>query len=470
MTKYQGKDNSNTQNNANDTDGSLPDRPRAVLDVPFDGRVPWSQHITMSIQNVFAITGMFLFPAILGIALHLPPQRLAELYGATFVVTGLGTILQAVMGLKLPIVLGPWAATLAALIEGGKVSGLGTAFGSLFVAAVIWAILSLPIRGLSVVGFVGRAFRDPIMYGGITIMAMTALTSVTVVNWIGTPFQRGFGAANWVGGAVAIIVTFLVIVFTKGFLRSAAMICGIIIGTLAYQMFVPIKFTGVSKSAWIVIPRIFAFGFSVSWLLVILFLIVILASVASSLALYNLAAQWADETLQGRRMAWGIFGQSLTSIVAAIFGTFTTTVYPDNLGIVRTSRIGSRWITFTTGIILVCGGFVLKFDEIFVSIPSNVIAAAAVVLFGVIAMSGVEVLGRVKWDQLNYLVLGVPLMLSLGGLFVAPATMVHYPLLAREIITDPFLTGPVLLIVLHLVINKVVRPMTSGELTGKIDG
>ena len=39
---------------------------KSVLDVPFDGRVPLTQHSLMSVQNIFAMTGMFLFPAILG--------------------------------------------------------------------------------------------------------------------------------------------------------------------------------------------------------------------------------------------------------------------------------------------------------------------------------------------------------------------------------------------------------------------
>lgn len=99
------------------------------------------------------------------------------------------------------------------------------------------------------------------------------------------------------------------------------------------------------------------------------------------------------------------------------------------------------------------------------SIPRNVIAAAAIVLFGVIAMSSVDTFIRVQWDQLNHLVLGVPIMLSLGGLFVAPATMAHYPLLAREITVDPVFTGPVLLVTLHVLVNEVVRPrMRQAEL------
>lgn len=436
---------------------------KSVLDVPFDGRVPLTQHSLMSVQNIFAMTGMFLFPAILGATLHLPTEKIAELYGATFVVSGLGTLLQAMLGLKLPIVLGPWAAVLAGLIISGEINGLKAAFGSLFVATLIWAVLSLPIRGISFIGFVGRIFREPMLYGGVNLMLMIALTSTTVVNWIGTPVQPGFGAANWIGGGVAILVTFAILLVGKGFLRSAAMFSGIIVGALAYSIFTPINFTRVSQASWIVAPKLFPFGFSVNWVLVLLFFILILSSIAWTLSLYNVAAEWSDETLSGQRMAWGIFGQSIAAIVASILGTFTLVAYPDNLGIVRTSKVGSRYITATTGVLLIIGGFILKFDEIFVSIPSNVIAAAAVVLFGVIAMSGIDTLTRVKWDQLNYLVLGVPIMLALGGLFVAPTTIAHYPLLAREIIINPFLTGPVLLIVLHLIVNKVVRPLMQGS-------
>jgi xanthine/uracil permease len=157
-------------------------------------------------------------------------------------------------------------------------------------------------------------------------------------------------------------------------------------------------------------------------------------------------------------MAWGIFGQSIATAVGAVLGTFSSTVYPDNLAIVRTSRIGSRWVTFWAGAILLVGGFVAKFDAIFVSIPSNVIAAAAVVLFGVIASSGIEALTRVRWDELNFLVFGPPFLLSIGGLFITEPTLNSFPLIIRQILPQPLFTGPVLLFVLYLVVDKLIRP------------
>jgi xanthine/uracil permease len=429
-----------------------------ALKVGFDERVPPLQQGVMTLQNVFAITGMFLFPAVLGTSLHLAPSTVAELYGATFIVTGIGTVINSVFGLRLPVVLGPWAPMLTGLIAAAKIAGLGAAFGSFFVASLIWVVLSIPFPGFSVASYLGRLFRDPILYGGVILILMTSLTDVTVVNWIGTPGTADFGKASWIGGAVALVVTFALLALVRGPVRSVAMLCGIAAGVIVYAFLGPVSFARVGKSPWLYNFHAFPFGFSVSAILVVLFFLLLMTSVSNSLALYNVTGEWSGVELGGRRMAWGILGQSVTAVAAAALGTFSSTTYPSNLAIVRASRIGSRWVTATTGAVLIVGGSILKFDAIFVSIPSTVIAASAIILFGVLAMSAIESLSRVSWDQLNFLVLGPAFMISIGGIFVTDATLAQFPLIVREIISQPLLDGPVLLVLAHLLINHVVRP------------
>jgi xanthine/uracil permease len=443
--------------------------PAPALKVGFDDRVPLLQMSVMTVQNIFAVTGMFLFPAVLGSSLHLPASTVAELYGATFIVTGVGTVINSAFGLRFPVVLGPWAPMLSGLVGAAKVAGLGAAFGSMFVASLIWIVLSVPYPGFSVVSHMGRLFRAPILYGGVVLILMTSLTNVTVVNWLGMPGTHGFGKASWIGGAVALLVTFAILVFVRGSLRSVAMLCGIAAGVIVYAFIGSLSFAKVGKSPWLFDFHLFPFGFSVSPLLVVLFFLLLMTSVSNSLALYNVTAEWSGAELRGRRMAWGILGQSVTAAVAALLGSFSSTTYPSNLAIVRASRVGSRWITVTTGIVMIVGGSILKFDAIFVSIPSNVIAASAVILFGVLAMSAVESLSRVAWDQLNFLVLGPPFMIAIGGLFVSDDTLAHFPLIVREIIAQPLLGGPVLLVVLHLLINHVVRPRLDREAEQQAD-
>jgi len=448
------------------TDGETEIPPdRGLLLVPFDGRVPWVQGTLMTLQNCFAIVGMFLFPAVLGATIGLKPEQVAELYGVTFIATGFGTLLQSTIGLKMPIVIGPWAATLAGLLAVAKGYGLGAAFGSLFVAGLIWTVLALPIPHYSPIGYIARAFRAPILYGGIVIIGIASLTNITVVNWIGNPKQPGFGAANWFGGLAAILVITALIVLTRGFIRSAAMLFGIIAGALVYAIFTPISFAGVTHTKWVTVPTAFSYGFSVNWMLVILFFLLLAPAVITSLGYYNVLAEWADVRLTGHRMAWGVFGLSLAGVLSAALGTFTLSVYPDNLAIVRSSRVGSRWVTAAAGGLLIIAGFITKFDALFTAIPSNVIGAAAVVLFGILFMAGVAAVSRVQWDQLNMLVVGLPFMLSIGGLFVSPTVIAGYPLIAREIITQPLFTGPILLVILDLTINKYLRPRLNLERT-----
>jgi xanthine/uracil permease len=301
-------------------------------------------------------------------------------------------------------------------------------------------------------------FRAPILYGGVILILMTSLTDVTVVNWLGTPGTSGFGKASWIGGGVALVVTFAILALARGPLRSVAMLCGIAAGVIAYACIGSVSFARVGASPWLFDFRLFPFGFSVNPVLVVLFFLLLMTSVSNSLALYNVTGEWSGTELGGRRMAWGILGQSVTAVAAAALGSFSSTTYPSNLAIVRASRVGSRWVTVTTGIVMIVGGSILKFDAIFVSIPSNVIAASAIILFGVLAMSAIESLSRVSWDQLNFLVLGPAFMIAIGGLFIAPATLAHFPLIVRQVLAQPLLDGPVLLVLLHLLVNHVVRP------------
>jgi len=142
-------------------------------------------------------------------------------------------------------------------------------------------------------------------------------------------------------------------------------------------------------------------------------------------------------------------------VLAGAIGTFSGSVYPENIGLLRSSRIGSRWVTITAGVLFVLAGFFYKIGAVFAGVPSGVIGAAAVVMFAVIMMSGVEILAKVKWSPRNIVLVGLPTVLSVGGVFLSSAVYAHYPLLLRELITEPLVTGPFLLVILFAV-NKLI--------------
>lgn len=426
-----------------------------VFDVGFEEKIAWPRHFALSVQNVLVLAGLFLFPGVFGAAYHLNIGEVARLYGAAFVVTGFGTLLQGLLRLKMPIVTGPWSASLAGLLVLGKIYGLGTAFGSLTIAAAIISVLAIPLRGVSIIQKVAGFFSAPALSGGIVFITGIGLVQIAVVNWAGTPGTVGFGAGNWVAGLVALLVGTVLFALTRGFLRALAMILSIAIGTFVFAAFAPLHFTAVAHGPWLAVPSAFQFGFGINAICLIIFLVLLLPPLISALGFYPMISDWADEPVSGQRMAWGVFGIALTGVLAGVIGTFSGAVYPENIGLLRSTRVGSRWVTVTAGALFIVAGFFYKIGAIFAGVPSGVIGAAAVVMFAVITMSGVEILAKVSWSPRNILLVGLPTVLSVGGVFLSPKVYMQYPLLIRELITQPLVTGPFLLVILFAV-NKLI--------------
>jgi xanthine/uracil permease len=426
-----------------------------VLEVGFEQVLPWPKHIALSVQNMLVLAGLFLFPGLFAAAYHLSSGDTARLYGAAFVAVGFGTVLQGVLKLRMPIVLGPWSATLAGLLVLGKIYGLGTAFGSMTVAAAIVAVLSVPVRGVSVIRLVARFFSTPALSGGIVLITGIGLEQIAVVNWAGKPGSTGFGSGNWTGGLVALVIVAVLFAFTRGFVRALAMILGIIVGTFVFAIFAPISFTAVTHGPWIAVPSAFQFGFGVNATALVIFLVLLVPPFISAMGFYSMVGEWGGQQISGERMAWGAFGIALSGVLAGVIGTFTTSVYPENVGLLRSSKVGSRWVTATAGVLFIIVGFIYKIGAIFAAIPSGIIGAAAVAMFAVIMMAGIEILAKEEWTPRNIMVVGLPTVLSVGGVFLTPDVYASYPLIVRELITQPLVTGPFLLVLLFL-LNKAI--------------
>ena len=93
--------------------------------------------------------------------------------------------------------------------------------------------------------------------------------------------------------------------------------------------------------------------------LVIVFLLVLIPPGMGSMAMYQMVADWGDEKLPAERMAQGVFGMAMGSALAAIVGGLSTIAYPDNIGMLRATRVGSRYATLAAGVLLIAlGGFI----------------------------------------------------------------------------------------------------------------
>jgi xanthine/uracil permease len=420
-----------------------------IFDVGVNERLPPAQLLVLGLQNIFGMTGMFVFPGILGRSFNLPPEQIAYLYGMTFAVCGIVTILQSTLLLRLPIIQGPYAGCFASLLAVGHlVGGLGAAYGSFFVAALIWCVLTVPVMGFSVIGLFSRFLRAPLIAGMIVIFIMIQVANVALPGWIGRADSPGFPLVNFGAGAVAVAVLIAVSLWGDRF-RRAAILIGLAAGTIVYAIFQPVSLVAVANAPLLVTPQIFPFGFAVQPDLVVVFLLVLLPASIGSMALYQMVGGWGGQNVTSARMSQGVFAIGLGGVLAGLVGGFSTIVYPDNIGMLRTTRVGSRYATLAAGVLLIVLGGCVKFDLLLVVVPLPVLSAAATLLFGIVLMHGVHILANVAWDDRKFIVAGLAMLVALGGMFLSPEVLAQMPLLMKLVITQPVISGGLTLVVLH---------------------
>lgn len=436
-----------------------------IFDVGVNDRLPTSQLMILGLQNVFGMTGMFVFPGLLGRSFELPADRIAYLYGMTFVVCGITTILHSGLLLRLPIVQGPYAGSFAALLAVGHLQGggLGAAYGSFAVAALIWCLLTVSIRGFSVIGLFARFLRAPIISGMIIVLIMIQIANVALPNWVGARASPGFPLVNLGAGAVAVAALIIITLWGGHQLRRGAILISLALGTACYAMFRPIAFGAIADAPWLVTPQLFPFGAAVQADLVVVFLLVLIPAGIGSMALYQVVADWGQEPLPATRMSQGVFAMGLGAVLGGLVGGFSTIAYPDNIGMLRTTRVGSRYATFAAGVLLIALGACVKFDMLLVVVPLPVISAAATLLFGIVFMHGVHMLATVQWDDRTLIAAGLAMLVGLGGLFIPPDVLQATPLMVRLLLQQPVISGGLTLVILYSLLGTATPEAKKPE-------
>ncbi|HEY0690265.1 MAG TPA: solute carrier family 23 protein, partial [Kribbella sp.] len=78
----------------------------------------------------------------------------------------------------------------------------------------------------------------------------------------------------------------------------------------------------------------------------------------------------------------------------AYVNSFPYTCFAENVGLVRLTRVISRYVVAATGVIMVLIGLVPKAGAVVAGIPHPVLGGAALAMFATVAVVGVQTLSR----------------------------------------------------------------------------
>lgn len=371
---------------------------------------------------------------------------------------GIATLIQTIgigpIGGKLPIVQGTSFAFLPVMIP--AVVGAGTAgLGGLMTGVMIGGVFHFFIGT-----FIGkiRFALPPLVTGLIVLMIGLALVKVGIQYAAGGVPMMGkpeFGSmAMWFPALVVIFVTLAIKFFTKGFTAVSAVLLGIIAGYIVAYFMGQVSFGNIGKAAVFALPSPFKYGFSINWAIIIgMCLMAFISAIetvgdVSGITKGGAGREATDEEIQG-----ATFADGLGTAIAGIFGGLPNTSFSQNVGLVAMTGVMSRHVVTIGALFLIVGGLIPKVGAAINTIPINVLGGGVIIMFGMVASAGVNMLSEVNWNRRNMVIFATALSMGLG-LQLVPEALQHMGKTAQILLTSGLLPAAVIAIVLNLVLPE----------------
>ncbi|THU62038.1 hypothetical protein C4D60_Mb01t00950 [Musa balbisiana] len=143
----------------------------------------------------------------------------------------------------------------------------------------------------------------------------------------------------------------------------------------------------------------------------------VFASLIESTGAYKAAARLASATPPPSHvLSRGIGWQGIGILLDGLFGTVTgSTVSVENLGLLGSTRVGSRRVIQISAGFMIFFSIMGKFGALFASIPFVIFAAVYCVLFGIVAAVGLSLLQFTNMNSMrNLFITGVSIFLGLS--------------------------------------------------------
>ena len=429
---------------------------------------PLGQAVPLGIQHVLAMFVSNVTPAIIiagvaGFGFGSPDVgTLIYMIQMSMFFAGIATLIQTIglgpIGARLPIVQGTSFAFLPIMIPamiGAGTAGLAGLMGGVIIGGIFHFCIGFFIKPL-------RFALPPLITGLIVLMIGLALIKVGIEYAAGGAgdFNRSKptwgGAGNWIQAFVVIVVTLAIKFFTKGLTSVAAVLLGLIAGYVLAMIMGDVSFAGMGNAGWFALPSPFAFGFEINWAIVIgMCLMAFVSAIETVGDVSGITKGGAGREATDAEVQGATFADGLGTAVAGVFGGLPNTSFSQNVGLIAMTGVMSRHVVTCGAILLVIAGLIPKVGALVNTIPIQVLGGGVIVMFGMVAAAGVNMLSEVKWNRRNMLIFAISLSLGLG-LQQVPDAMAFLGSTMKILLTSGLLPAAVIAIVLNLVLPEEI--------------
>ena len=413
--------------------------------------------VVLAVQHVLVMyAGAVAVPLILGSALKLPREQVALLINADLFACGVATIIQSYgvgpIGIRLPVMMGVTFASVAPMLAmaGNPALGLPAIFGSVIAAGVF---------GLVAAPFISRLLRFfPSIVTG-SIITVIGITLMRIgINWIGggRPAAPDFGAPGYLAVAAVVLAVILSLLrYGTGFLRNTAVLIGIVVGYAVTLALGWGDFAGLEAQPWVAVIYPFQFGFPAFDLVACLSMCLVMVVVMiESTGMFLALGAMVGMKVGPRELARGLRGDGVGTVIGGVFNTFPYTSFSQNVGLVGVTGVTSPMVCVAGGVIMILLGLLPKVAFVAASIPQSVLGGAGIVMFGMVAATGIRILATVEYEKQRGNLIIVAVSIGFGMIpLVAPTLFRAAPEMLRTLLDSGILLATIAAVALNAFFN-----------------
>lgn len=428
---------------------------------PVDELLPAPRLALYGFQHLLAFyAAAVIVPVLVGNALGLSHQELVHLINADLLTCGIATIIQALgvwkVGARLPLVQGVTFTAVSPMIAIGTGAGGGTAGLLVVYGAVITAGIATfafaPVFSKLVKYFPPIVIGTILTIIGITLIPVALQDAAGGAHLIGTP---AYGTPKNLAYALGTLLFILSMVrIGKPFLSSLAVLLGLVGGTAVAWAFGDVDFSAVGESDWFGVTTPFHYGMPRFELLpIVAMLVVMLITMVETTGDVYAIGEITGKEVDADTVARALRADGAATVLGGVLNSFPYVAFAENIGIVRMSKVMSRYVVVAAGLFMVVLGLLPKAGSLVASIPHPVLGGAAISMFGIVAAVGVQILGKVDLrEERNTLILAVSLGAALLPTTV-PSFFDRMPDDVRAVLDSGITLGALSAIALNLLFN-----------------
>lgn len=367
----------------------------------------------LSLQHLLAMyAGAILVPIIVATSLDFSAEQTAYLVTVDIFMCGVATFLQVYkgIGIGLPVVLGCTFTAVAPMILIGQTKGIDVLYGSLFLSGLLVIVIAPFFASLV------KLF-PPVVTGSVVTIIGITLMPVAMNYLAGGQGAKDYGAPTHILlGVVTLVIILILQRFARGFLKSIAILLGLVIGTVLASFLGVVDVGQVASAHWFELPRPFRFtGFAFDIGATIVFFIVALVSLIESTGVYHALSEITGKTLTRKDFRKGYMAEGIAITLGSIFNAFPYTAYSQNVGLVSLSGAKKNDVIYGMVVLLIVCGCIPKLGALANIIPLSVLGGAMLAMFGMVMAYGMRILNDINFkNQNNLLIIAISVGLGAG--------------------------------------------------------